>query len=126
MFKKNNKIILLIILIVLVFVAYRFLRKQDNLGNSSLVAETGQVKQSAIGQELLTALSKLKSLTLDENFFKDPVFQSLNDFSVPIASQDVGRANPFSPIGGSSVAVSSKSSKSSESSSDDTATDGSE
>ena len=75
MFKKNNKIILLIILIVLVFVAYRFLRKQDNLGNSSLVAETGQVKQSAIGQELLTALSKLKSLTLDENFSRTLFFK---------------------------------------------------
>ena len=75
MFKKNNKIILLVILIVLVFVAYRFLRKQDNLGNSSLVAETGQVKQSTIGQELLTALSKLKSLTLDENFSRTLFFK---------------------------------------------------
>ena len=93
------------------------------MGNSSLVAETGQVKQSTIGQELVTALSKLKSLPLDENFFQDPVFQSLNDFSVPIASQEVGRANPFSPIGVSSVAASVKSSKSS---SDEIATDGSE
>lgn len=102
MSKKNSKIILLIILIVLAFVAYRFFGKQDNLGNSSLVAETEQVKQSAIGQELLTALSKLRALTLDENFFKDPVFQSLNDFSVSIVSQAVGRNNPFSPIDGKS------------------------
>lgn len=98
MSKKNTKIIIIIIFIILAFVVYRFLNKKENLGNSSLVAETGQATQSVIGQELLSALSKLRALTLDENFFKDPVFQSLKDFSVPIASQAVGRSNPFLPI----------------------------
>lgn len=100
---KNNKVILLVILIIIAFVGYRFMFKKDSSSrNSDLVAESSEevTAQSAIGKDLVINLSKLKSLDLDEKFFQDPIFNSLNDFSVPIASQNVGRTNPFSPISG--------------------------
>lgn len=98
---KSNKTILIALLIIAAFVGYRYMFKKDNPNNSDLVAETGQGQngQSAVGKDLMITISKLKSLTLDETFFNDPIFKSLNDFSVPIIPQEVGRSNPFSPIG---------------------------
>lgn len=100
---KNNKIILLALLGIVAFAGYHYMFKKDAPAvNSDLVADsaTDDSGQSAIGKDLLITLSKLRSLNLDDNFFKDPIFNSLNDFSVPIVPQEVGRNNPFSPIGG--------------------------
>ena len=100
---KNNKVILLFLLAIIAFVGYNFMFKKDSSSrNSDLVADSTEevAAQSSVGKDLIINLSKLKSLDLDENFFKDPIFNSLNDFSVPIASQNVGRTNPFSPISG--------------------------
>ena len=105
MFKKN-KVILPAALIILAFIGYRFMFQKDpSSGNSALAVESKVADggQSVIGKDLIVTLSKLKSLVLDETFFKDPVFNSLNDFSTSIAPQEVGRTNPFSPIGGLSV-----------------------
>ncbi len=99
---KNNKVILLVLLIIAAFIGYNFLFKKNSQTNSDLVAQSkqGQSGQPAIGKDLMIALSELKSLTLDDTFFKDPIFNSLTDFSVQIVPQEVGRSNPFSPIGG--------------------------
>ncbi|MEK7066231.1 MAG: hypothetical protein AAB965_01495 [Patescibacteria group bacterium] len=105
---KNNKIILLVLLAIIVaFFGYSYMFKKDSSSGSSDLsvdsnAETSE--QAIIGKDLMVAISKLQSLTLDDTFFQDPTFVSLNDFSVPIADQDVGRVNPFSPITGSSGA----------------------
>lgn len=50
---------------------------------------------ASLGRELLSALAKLESTKLDTTIFDDPVFASLTDFGVEIASQPVGRRNPF-------------------------------
>ncbi len=53
-----------------------------------------------IGQELLTMLARLHSISLDASVFSDPGFVSLKDKSKPIGSQPFGKAlgrrNPFS------------------------------
>lgn len=100
---KNNKIILLVLLIIVAFAGYRFVFKKDaSSGSSDLAVDSGADAggQTVIGKDLIVTLFKLKSLTLDDTFFRDPIFNSLNDFSVPIVPQEVGRNNPFSPIGG--------------------------
>ena len=56
------------------------------------------------GRDLLVALAKLKSTALDTSIFDDPVFMSLKDFGVEIASQPVGRRNPFAEFGDGSRA----------------------
>lgn len=102
---KNNKIIFLVILIIAAFVGYNFLFKKESPTASDLAAESEQRQsgQSAIGRNLVAALSKLKSVAIDTAFFKDPIFNSLIDFNVQITPQEVGRNNPFSPIGGSVI-----------------------
>ncbi|KKS44216.1 MAG: hypothetical protein UV08_C0024G0004 [Parcubacteria group bacterium GW2011_GWA2_42_18] len=101
---KNNKVILLVLLIIVAFAGYRFVFKKDApMGDSSLTVDSSAEGggQSAIGKDLIVTLSKLKSLALDDTFFNDPIFNNLNDFSVPIVPQEIGRDNPFSPISGS-------------------------
>ncbi|MBU6431196.1 MAG: hypothetical protein KGJ58_02215 [Patescibacteria group bacterium] len=108
---KNNKVTLLILLIIAAFVGYNYFLKKDKPTNGDLAVESQQQDQNgqpAIGKDLMAALFKLKSLTIDDTFFKDPIFNSLTDFTVQIAPQEVGRNNPFSSVGGASVIRSGK------------------
>ena len=59
---------------------------------------------ATLGRDLLAALAKLKSTKLDTSIFDDPVFVSLKDFGVTIASQAVGRRNPFALFEGEAAA----------------------
>jgi hypothetical protein len=79
------------------------------LSDSAVEEETSPITElpapspdATIGRNLLVALAKLKSTTLDTNIFDDPVFMSLKDFGVEIAPQPVGRRNPFAEFGDSS------------------------
>jgi len=49
--------------------------------------------------ELITSLTTLQTIDLDEKLFADPAFNSLTDFGVIIPPQEVGRRNPFAPVG---------------------------
>lgn len=105
--------ILLILLIIVAFVGYRYMFKKDNSSNSDVAAESGGSigGEPPIGADLLQKLATLKSLNIDETFFKDKTFISLIDFSVPIdSSLKIGRDNPFSPIERLAGSVSSSSS----------------
>lgn len=96
---KKNKFIFLVLLILIAFIGYRFLMKDDSGSSTSdLTTESSSSGQSSVGKELLATLAKIKSITLDEKIFSDPIFQNLNDFSKPMETQDIGRANPFAPI----------------------------
>lgn len=52
-----------------------------------------------VTQELILASNKLSAIRLDTSLFDDPVYLSLNNFSVPIPPQPFGRRNPFAPSG---------------------------
>lgn len=53
---------------------------------------------STVSRDLLTTLTSLNSIRLDESLFVDPVFVSLSDFGVVIPEQPFGRRNPFAPL----------------------------
>jgi len=57
-----------------------------------------------VGKELLDLFDQMKLITLDQNIFTNPVFNSLNDFGLTIAPQPIGRNNPFAPLGTSNSA----------------------
>lgn len=54
---------------------------------------------AVVSSDLLVTLSQLHIITLDNSIFSDPVFLSLSDFGVQINPQNIGRRNPFAPIG---------------------------
>lgn len=54
---------------------------------------------AALGEDLLTALALLKTISLDTSLFSDPAFESLSDWGKEISPQPAGRRNPFAPLG---------------------------
>ena len=50
-------------------------------------------------EETLQTLSQLHTIRLDSSIFTDPVFTSLNSFSVTLPPAQAGRRNPFAPVG---------------------------
>lgn len=59
----------------------------------------GGPSSAALGEDLLTALALLKTISLDTSVFTDPVFLSLSDWGKAIPPQPAGRRNPFAPLG---------------------------
>jgi len=58
-----------------------------------------ELEASSIGNDLLKMHQDLKKVTFDQSLFSSPSYLLLNDFSVPIPQQAVGRPNPFNSIG---------------------------
>lgn len=94
---SQRNIMLAAALLLVGFALYQLFWKTD---------EAGTALQQAVGPESETPsrnvaqlLSSIRSISIDESFFSDPVFQSLQDFTTPIAPEPQGRQNPFAPIG---------------------------
>jgi hypothetical protein len=94
--KENKGLAAIVILVVLGvggYFAYRSSSSDALLSSSSTATETSQVSR-----ELLLTISDLKTITLDNSIFTDEAFVSLVDFRVDIPLQPVGRDNPFAPL----------------------------
>ena len=89
----------MVIGIAVAAVAYTYLFGRDGIDTSLLTSEKQGEEASLIGEDLIGLLNTLKSITLDDSFFQDPAFRSLEDFSQELAPEPVGRSNPFAPIG---------------------------
>ncbi len=78
-----------------------FFGRQDSTSDLTLFVEAsgGDPIEAIIGRELLISLEKMKTINLDTTFFSDPAFTNLEDFTVEIPKQPIGRRNPFAPIG---------------------------
>ncbi len=86
------------------FVAYSFYvsGKKDTTATVTKQSVTSSSAQSAIegpGKEFVTQLLAIQNISFKLDFFKDPVYIGLQDFSREIQEQPVGRPNPFAPFG---------------------------
>lgn len=93
--KKNMVLVLGIGLIVLGLVVY--LNFFSGASSEALLASTDT--QSPVSQELLVSLANLHTIKLDNGIFSDPLFTSLTSFGVELPPENVGRRNPFLPVG---------------------------
>lgn len=93
--KKNMPLILGALIIVLGLVVY--LNFFSGGTSEALLASTSE--ESPVSQELLVTLSNLHTIRLDNSIFSDPLFQSLTSFGVELPPENVGRRNPFLPVG---------------------------
>jgi|SRR3989344_1526477 len=103
--KIGHKIIIGVVFALLVFLFWRFFSSSgdSSLDQGALIEVREETLAGAlVGHDLLAALGKLRSVSLDVGFFSDLTFQSLKDRSVSIFPQPVGRRNPFSPTGSES------------------------
>ncbi len=100
-FRNNSTALLGILVTVIVVIGYFLFFKGDTSSEQSGLQVTRPAGGGEIGvsRNLLTILLELRSISLDEKFFSDPLFRSLRDFGVELAPQPVGRPNPFAPLG---------------------------
>jgi len=99
-----KNILTVLVFIVIIFVAFKlFVQEKEAdvektsealISNSSLTVElTAPTKEAAI------TLIKLKSIKIDRGLFSSSIFNSLKDFRVIVLPEDIGRNNPFAPVG---------------------------
>jgi hypothetical protein len=57
-----------------------------------------QPQASLISPDLMLSITKIESINVDDKIFSDPVFQSLEDYTVTLIEEPSGRPNPFAPV----------------------------
>ena len=87
--------IALITLIVLLVFGYNSLAKGQPTPSGSVSLGNSEI----VGEDILTLVEKLKTISLDQSLFTSPLFMSLKDYSVTLYPESQGRANPFAGIG---------------------------
>lgn len=75
-------------------------------GQSSLLVAQSSSNVSADGAQVLALLNRLQGIKLDGSIFSNPNFTALQDWSVDIAPQTVGRSNPYLQAYGSAAVAS--------------------
>ena len=96
---KKNQILTVIIVVIVGFVVFTYFKNisSDNSG-STIVAEQ-RVAEFAGAREILSLLNRMSNVKLDDSIFSDNSFKSLQDTTVVLVAQPVGRNNPFAPLG---------------------------
>lgn len=96
---KVNKNVLLIIALVIVLAVGYFTFFRGGSKSDELVSVEANPAIPTFGQELLIELNRLKALrAVNKDIFDDPIFVSLEDFTVPVSPEPLGRSNPFAPL----------------------------
>ena len=85
---------ILIIIVVITGALYLSSAYAQSDANTS-----GDVSMDVISSQIVSKLNILKNVSLDGSIFKDSSFISLYDYSRPLPDQEIGRNNPFAPIG---------------------------
>ena len=91
----NKNKIAIIILIILIILFWWFKRSGNDVEPLITALQTDPGSQ-VMGKELLEELQRLKALNqLNVNFFENRTFNNLEDISVVVSPQPIGRDNPF-------------------------------
>lgn len=98
-----KKILIAVGILLVVFVAYRMFFASEPEAPLSSETVSGLPVEDG---DLLSLLLQLKSLTLSDALLADPTFVTLQDFTVELAPEPVGRRNPFAVIGAAESAAS--------------------
>jgi len=99
-----KNILTIIVIVVVIFTAFKLFVperessveeafKTSTPGDNLTVASVTPTKEAAI------TLTKLKSVEINKNLFSRDAFKNLEDFRVEVFPVDVGRNNPFAPVG---------------------------
>jgi len=92
-FHKNQKAILIIVLLLAAFYAYNTFFKSD------VVPVAQDAEAERVGSEVLELNSRLQAVKLDQSLFSYSLYRKLIDFVVTIPNQPIGRPNPFNELG---------------------------
>ena len=96
---KKNQIIIVILVAVVGFIAFTYLKGNSNDNSGSSIVAEQRVAEFAGAREILSLLNRMAKVKLDDSIFNDNSFKSLKDTTVVLVGQPVGRNNPFAPLG---------------------------
>lgn len=103
---SHKKLIIGIIVVVLLFVGYGMLKGGDSskpatgdLTRTTTSRSASNTDVSAPGKQFVSQLLAIQNIRFNTSLFQDAAFDYLQDFSRELIEQDVGRENPFAPIG---------------------------
>jgi len=96
---KKTLIIGIIIIVVLAGVWYFYTKGSSGSPTSQLVSSTPNAATAIVGTNVLAVLNSVSSIHIDVGLFSTPAYQSLVDYSITVPAQEVGRQNPFAPVG---------------------------
>jgi len=101
--KKYKNIVIGVAVIIVAFIAYAVFSGRSTPSDQGLTSQTPSGLPSEDGEDLVSLLLQLKSINLSSDLFADTTFATLQDFSVELAPQPIGRRDPFATIGAVSV-----------------------
>jgi len=88
-----------IILAVLGFGVYFLFFRGGGQEAEILFDEFGYpIEAQAVGQDLISLLEELQSVSFDSSLFRSPAFVNLTDYAIDLGTQPQGRINPFDGI----------------------------
>jgi len=96
---KKNQIITVILVVIVGFVAFNYLKGNSNDNSGSSIVAEQKVAEFAGAREILNLLNRMSKVKLDDSIFNNNSFKSLKDTTVVLVGQPVGRDNPFAPLG---------------------------
>jgi hypothetical protein len=93
---KVQKMCVVIVVVFLIgILAYETIIREPEVLDSTIISSSTETA----GQDILDLVEKLRAISIDQNFFSDPMFMNLKDFSQNIFPESAGRPNPFAAIG---------------------------
>jgi len=106
--KSSLAPVAILLLMVFAFLAWKYLADNSvsaqTQPDSPLVVSPSSDPNNPLSPQDLSLLAKIESINLDSSLFKNPVFMSLQDWTVKLGQEPVGRPNPFAPVDGMTTA----------------------
>lgn len=87
--KKKRTSILLLVLVALLFVAYKVMFAPAGIDPYA------SDQSSLEGERVLGILQQIEKISFDVSVISDPKFKSLKSLEIPLPSLPVGKKNPF-------------------------------
>ncbi len=95
----KNTIIIIVVAAMLLLGYWYYSAPAASSGTLLVQSGAGVDGGEVIGQKTISLLQQLAKVSIDQQIFATPAFQSLIDFGVDIQEEPVGRPDPFAPIG---------------------------
>lgn len=94
----NKSTIIIIAVAVLAGLAYFYVKGGTPSDTSALLQGTPVGVSGNRAGQILTLLNQINAIEIDTKIIESPVYKTLQDNTVPIPPQNVGRPNPFAPV----------------------------
>jgi hypothetical protein len=102
---SNTTFIALAIIVVVALAIFFYTKGTPTDSTSSLDTAVaggsqGYADAQSASDRILVLLNEIDNLKINDSLFKSAAYKSLTDYSISVPEENVGRKNPFAPVGG--------------------------